>query len=416
MTASSPSSAPSPIPLAAAVALSFFVWGVLGVLVGSILPEVTADLALSSFEAGLIFVVWSFGFATGSAAAERLLRLAAAHRLLLVLSTATGIAALAQTQAPTFLVFGALYTALGLFGGAVFTASHTLFGTLFPARRTSALGVLDLVFSGGNIVAPLLVVGLVASEASWRVSFGLIGAAFLVCALAFAFGGRAAAAESAASDADAQDTPGAEATKAAAAKPADKALLAALAAGAFGLGATEWAQHVWFVTFALEAGADDAFARIALSTFTAGMVAARIAAIALGDRMRSAIVVRGLLALALAGHAAMLTAPGGVPLLVANLALGLGVGAMLPVFLGLAMDTDPARAAASSAVMIVSLTIGGQLASFTVGTLAEFFGVLVAFPVAFGAVAIMAAGFEAFRILAARRSADASRTTVTARG
>ncbi|MGJ3262079.1 MAG: MFS transporter [Salinarimonas sp.] len=404
------------LPLAAAVALSFFVWGVLGVLVGSILPNVVADLALSSFEAGLIFVVWSFGFATGSAAAERLLRLAPAHRLLLVLSAATGIAAIAQAQAPSFLIFGVLYATLGLFGGAVFTASHTLFGALFPQRRTSALGVLDLVFSAGNIVAPLMVVGLIAAEASWRVAFGLIGAAFLVCALGFALGGGARPAPGSTEPAaGAQPAGGPAPTPAAvaAARRADRLLLVALAAGSFGLGATEWAQHVWFVTFAIASGADDAFARMALSAFTAGMVAARVAAITLGDRMRGAAVVRGLLALALVGHAAMLVAPGGAPLLVANVALGLGIGAMLPVFLGLAMDGDPARAAAFSAVMIVSLTIGGQLASFTVGTLAEFFGVRAAFPVSFVAVAIMASGFEAFRILAARR---AERTGLAPRG
>ena len=46
-------------------------------------------------------------------------------------------------------------------------------------------------------------------------------------------------------------------------------------------------------------------------------------------------------------------------------------------------------------------------------TLAEFFGVLAAFPVSFVAVAIMASGFEAFRILAARR---AERTGLAPRG
>lgn len=389
------------LPLAAAVAFSLFVWGVLGVLVGSILPEVVAELSLSSFEAGLIFVVWSFGFAIGSAAAERLLRLAPAHRLLLVLSAATGVAALVQAEAPSFAIFAGLYATLGLFGGAVFTASHTLFGALFPARRTSALGVLDLVFSGGNIVAPLLVAGLVAADASWRVTFVLIGGAFLVCAIAFAFGGGAGLGR------PEEAAPAARGTTQASAQPRrlDWPLLVALAAGSFGLGATEWAQHVWFVTYAIAAGVDGAFARIALASFTAGMVAARVAAIALGDRMRTALAVRMLLASALAGHAAMPAAPGEAALVASNVALGIGIGAMLPVFLGLAMDGDPARAATFSAVMVVSLTLGGQVASFTVGTLAELTDVRTAFPAAFGAVAIMSAGFESFRILTARRAA-----------
>ncbi len=87
----------------------------------------------------------------------------------------------------------------------------------------------------------------------------------------------------------------------------------------------------------------------------------------------------------------------------------------LPLFLDLAMDGDPASAAAFSAVMIVSLTIGGQIASFTVGTLAEFFGVLAAFPVSFVAVAIMAAGFETFRVLTARRATRSPATRTTGR-
>lgn len=390
------------LSLAAAVALSFFVWGVLGVLVGSILPQVTVELSLSSLEAGSIFVVWSVGFAGGSAAAARLLRLAPAHRLLLVLSAATAVVALVQARAPDFVVFASLYGVLGLFGGAVFTASHTVFGALFPARRTSALSVLDLVFSGGNIVAPLLVVALVATDTSWRVAFSLVGAAFFVCALAFASGGRVSRAlAEAAPDRDAPASPPTFAQRA----RSDRILLVALAAGAFGLGATEWAQHVWFVTYAIAVGTDDAFARIALSVFTAGMVTARIAAVAWGERMRDARVVRGLFALALVGHGAMLAAPGGAPLLLANLALGLGIGAMLPVFLGLAMDRDPARAASFSAVMIIGLTIGGQVASFTIGTLAELTSVAAAFPASFVAVGIMAVGFEAFRILATSRDA-----------
>lgn len=383
----------------------------LGVLVGSILPQVTDALALSSFEAGLIFVFWSFGFVAGSAAAQRLLRLAPAHRLLLVLSAATGAAALAQTQAQSYAMFTALYGALGLFGGAVFTASHTLYGQLYPEKRTSALASLDLVFSAGNIAAPLLVVALIAGGLSWRTAFALIGAAFLVCAIGFALAGRARA-RAAKREAEQDNGQVAdelrEKPQPRAAAPADRRLLVALAAGAFGLGATEWAQHVWFVTYALAAGADDVFARLALAAFTAGMVAARIGAIVMGDALRAAVWVRGLLLLALGAHAAMLLAPTGTMMLAANLALGLGIGALLPIFLGLAMDGDPARGATFSAVMIVSLTIGGQAASFTIGTIAEFADVRTAYAGAFGAVAIMALGFEAFRVMTERRSVPAA--------
>lgn len=396
----------SRLPIAIAAAASFFVWGVLGVLVGSILPQVTDALAVSSFQAGMIFVVWSAGFVAGSAAAQRLLRIAPPHRLLLVLSMATGAAALAQTQADTYAVFTALYGALGLFGGAVFTSSHTLYGALYPERRTSALASLDLVFSVGNIAAPLLVVALIASGLSWRVAFALIGAAFLLCAAGFAVAGRLAAGE-AADDARREAAPTRTVPRPAA--PVDRLRLAALAVGAFGLGATEWAQHVWFVTYALAIGADDVFARLALSAFTAGMVAARIGAIVMGDALRSAAWVRSLLVLALASHAALVAAPTGPAMLVANLALGLGIGALLPVFLGLAMDGDPARGANFSAVMIVSLTLGGQAASFVIGAIADLAGVPAAYAASFAAVAIMAAGFEAFRIAAQRAAAAATR-------
>lgn len=394
------------LPIAMAAAASFFVWGVLGVLVGSILPQVTDALALSSFQAGMIFVVWSAGFVAGSAAAQNLLQAAPAHRLLLVLSVATGAAALAQTQAQSYLVFTALYGALGLFGGAVFTSSHTLYGALYPERRTSALASLDLVFSAGNIAAPLLVVALIAGGLSWRVAFALIGAAFLLCAVGFAVAGRVAKREPA-REAHRREAPADEARPAA--EPLDRLRLAALALGAFGLGATEWAQHVWFVTYALAMGADDVFARLALSAFTAGMVVARVGAIAMGDALRSASWVRFLLLLAVVSHATLVAAPSVPTMLVANLALGLGIGALLPVFLGLAMDGDPARGASFSAVMIVSLTLGGQAASFTIGALAERADVATAYAAAFGAVVIMAVGFETFRIAAHRAAPAAAR-------
>ncbi|MBM7045601.1 MFS transporter [Rhizobium lusitanum] len=361
----------------------------LGVSIGALLPNAMEAFSLSPLMAGMVFVVWSIGFSLGSIIAERLLRAYGTIAVLAVLSSITALCAFFQFSVMHAAVFFAIYLALGLCGGAIFTASHTLFGDLFAERRSSALAILDVVFSVGNMAAPLVIVAILRWQWSWQ-SFYLIAAlGFSAISCLFVlqlFGNRLSAKHKSSSRALEKKT-GLEALP--------LLSIACLAIASFALGAVEWTQNVWFVTYALAGGASEELARFSLSSFTAGMIASRLAVIWFDVAGRSVFVLRFMLALALLGELSVVFGGADVPMLTGNFLLGAGIGGLFPIFLGRAMDRHPASSAALSMLMVVSLTLGGQVASFTLGALAEQFGVSAAFLVTLPVIAIMAMAFEA---------------------
>jgi MFS family permease len=371
------------VPVALTTSISFFLWGMLGVYIGVVLPEVTHAFKLSLSDAGAIFTVWSIGFCIGSFCAERLLRITASTWIFAIFSAAAALLSTTQMSVPTYIWFTGIYGLLGLFGGCIFTASHTLFGMLFPKHRSAALSLLDLFFSFGNMAAPLLCVALINNGYSWKLFFLLIGVGFFVCAILFAFCRLKQYGSS-------YPLPAANEHKRIAGLNLGPTLLLAL--GSFGLGATEWTQNVWFVTYAIDRGATPDLGRFSLSVFTAGMIIARAGLIILNRISYRRRIEYGLFIVGLLGTSLIVFCP--VQYMIAgNLLIGIGIGALLPIFLGRAMDFDPVRSAAYSMVMIISLTLGGQIASIIIGLTADHLGVKTAYMVIFGFIVMMMVNF-----------------------
>jgi len=63
------------------------------------------------------------------------------------------------------------------------------------------------------------------------------------------------------------------------------------------------------------------------------------------------------------------------------------------------MDRNPTASAALSMLMVVSLTVGGQVASFALGAFADHFGVSAAFYVTLPVIATMSVSSEVCRRL-----------------
>ncbi|MGV2071154.1 MULTISPECIES: MFS transporter [Rhizobium/Agrobacterium group] len=377
--------------LGVSASISFFFWGMLGVSIGALLPNAMETFSLSPFMAGMVFVIWSIGFSVGSFAAERLLRAYGTIIVLTLLSALTAVFSLLQFTATVPSLFYAIYLALGLCGGAIFTASHTLFGELFVDRRSSALAVLDVVFSVGNMAAPLLIVAVLSWKISWQSFYLLLTFGFTLITGLFALQllGRNAGVFHERADSTMDARTGLNILP--------LASLVSLAIASFALGATEWTQNVWFVTYALEEGLPQDLARFGLSAFTAGMIASRVFVIWFDGAVRSVAIQRTMLLLALVGETIVIIAATAPLMLLGNVILGAGIGGLFPIFLGRAMDHNPSSSAALSMLMVVSLTLGGQVASFALGALSDRFGVTTAFSATVPIILIMAITFEAYR-------------------
>ena len=376
--------------LAAACAFSFLIWGMVGLAIGALLPAAVSTFSLSPIQGGMIFVVWSLGFSVGSLAAQRLLNVVGAARLLLAASACAGLSCWLQSHAQSYATFLTVFTGLGSFGGVVFTASHTLFGGLFRRRRPSALAVLDLVFSFGNMSAPLVILAIARSDRPWQSFFGWTGCGFALAAVLFA---TAAAGRSTQSP----TSPAADPDPVSEQPPGQAPRFVLLSLASFGLGATEWSQNVWFVTSALDRGLSPATADIALSLFTAGMILSRFSTIALGERRPPDGFIIVLLSLSGLGDAITASASTAGLIVAGNILLGAGLGAIFPVFLARAIDRSPGSAATCSTIMVVSLTLGGQAASLILGAAIARVGMSSAFALVMVFAALMIAGFEGYR-------------------
>ncbi|MBB4010175.1 MFS transporter [Allorhizobium taibaishanense] len=376
--------------LGASASISFFFWGMLGVSIGALLPNAMHTFALSPLLAGMVFVAWSLGFSAGSFAANRLLRIFGTVPVLACLSALTALFALVQFATTASGVFYIVYLLLGLCGGAIFTASHTLFGDLFTERRSSALAILDVVFSLGNMAAPLYILMVLHLQMSWQsfyltisIGFAAVGGLFVLQLLGpLATGARATAAMT-----------GNDRTSLALSE------LLFLGLASFSLGAIEWTQNVWFVAYALDVGLQQDIARYGLTAFTAGMIASRIFVMAFASAAKFAWTQRSMLIAALLGELLVLFAGSAPLILVGNFVLGIGIGGLFPIFLGRAMDRNPTASAALSMLMVVSLTVGGQVASFALGAFADHFGVSAAFYVTLPVIATMSVSSEVCRRL-----------------
>ena len=369
----------------------------MGVYLGAVMPEVIARFSLSQTGGGLIFVVWSLGFTAGSFLSERMLRKREPLSLLTILSMVTALVAAAQTYADTKAIFMALYGGLGLTGGAIFTASHTLYGQLFQDRRASALSVLDLLFSLGNMSAPLSAIAIFWFGLDWQDFFLFCGLGFLLSAACFAVFLRSRRRPPEGTGISDKKIDGHE-PKVGSHPHRRRLVVLCLSVGSLGLGALEWTQNVWLVSFAIGKGFDEATARYAMAIFTAGMIAARLTTIAAG---RLAQDPRLIVTFFLIGAIGVPFLFGDRPatLWLGNFLLGSGLGALLPIFLGRAMDGDPARSALYSMVMIVMLTIGGQLASLRVGVLADGIGIAFGYGVIVLFLALAIGGFGLLLIM-----------------
>ena len=128
--------------------LGFVVAGMATVLLGPILPELSARWSLSDLQAGSLFVAQFFGSTLGAILASHFSR---GCLIFGYASVAAGLAALALGDYGVVLLAFAL---LGVGLGSATTATNLLFGTERPDRRGAMLTRVNLFWGIGAVCCP----------------------------------------------------------------------------------------------------------------------------------------------------------------------------------------------------------------------------------------------------------------------
>jgi MFS transporter, FHS family, glucose/mannose:H+ symporter len=155
--------------------LGVAVTGVGTVLLGSILPQLSAQWHLRDKDAGLLLLVQFAAAASGALLVRRNLWKALACGFGLFGAGGICIFLLQQKSLPVFAVYG-----LGL--GLAMTANNMLAGRRHPNRMGSALAIQNFAWSAGAVACPVLVAQFLRHAASGS-AFGLLG--LLVIPFAF---------------------------------------------------------------------------------------------------------------------------------------------------------------------------------------------------------------------------------------
>lgn len=366
-------------------------WGVFGALLGAVTPNLRAQMGVSFQQMGWLMAIWSAGGAVGSLLGGAIAKRFPPRRLLRAYTAAVVAALAGVLLAPSFGWLAFFMVTIATFETALFTVGHGLLAEMSddPEQRARTISLVDVGYSLGTMASPLMAAAVLAANPSWRgpyVVFGLMALVMLVMTLQ-----RRRLRDVAFRPDHAHGAASGEARQ-----PMDYLGLLrqplvrwVLFAGVCS-GLCEWGQYFWFVSFATEAlGEHEQTARLALGFLMAGMVTGRIWQAFVHSRWSMEQKIQGLGALAAVALAGVWLSPADAPfawLALCNYLTGLGVSVGFPVLLGIALRGFPQEAPRMSALLMISFTVGAQIAALLMGELADQFGLRAAY-----AVLVMAA-------------------------
>ncbi|MDQ7746060.1 MFS transporter [Hydrogenophaga pseudoflava] len=380
-------------------------WGIFGALLGAVTPNLRAQMGVSFQQMGWLMAIWSAGGAVGSLLGGAIAKRFPPRRLLRAYTAAVVVALAGVLLAPSFGWLAFFMVTIATFETALFTVGHGLLAELSdePEQRARIISLVDVGYSLGTMFSPLMAAAVLAANPSWRgpyVVFGFMALVMLLMTLQRRYL-RTVAFRS--------DHAHAEATGQVH-QPLDYGGLLrqpvvrwVLFAGVCS-GLCEWGQYFWFVSFATEAlGESDQVARMALGFLMAGMVTGRVWQAFVHSRWSMEQKIQGLGALAALAITGVWLSPADAPfvwLALCNYFTGLGVSVGFPILLGIALRGFPQEAPRLSALLMISFTVGAQIAALLMGELAEHFGLRAAYAVL---VAAALSFFGAAWVLARQR-------------
>jgi predicted MFS family arabinose efflux permease len=383
-------------------------WGIFGALLGAVTPNLRAQMGVSFQQVGWLMAIWSAGGAVGSLLGGAIAKRFPPRRLLRAYTAAVMVAVVGVLLAPSFAWLAFFMVAVATFETALFTLGHGLLAELSddPEQRARTISLVDVGYSTGSVLSPLIAAGTLALDPSWRSPYVAFAALALVLLLLTLPRGPLRSVQFRADHApDPSVVPGT-----AGSAPLGYAgllgqplvrwvLLAGLCSGL-----SEWGQYFWFVSFATEAlGQHEQTARLALGFLMAGMVTGRVWQAFVHSRWRMEQKIQGLGLLAALALSGVWLSPADAPfawLALCNFLTGLGVSVGFPILLGIALRSFPQEAPRLSALLMIVFSAGAQIAALLMGELADQFGLRAAYAV----LVVAAFGFVACAWVLARRA------------
>lgn len=380
-------------------------WGIFGALLGAVTPNLRAQMGVSFQQMGWLMAIWSAGGAVGSLLGGAIAKRFPPRRLLRAYTAAVVVALAGVLLAPSFGWLAFFMVTIATFETALFTVGHGLLAELSdePEQRARIISLVDVGYSLGTMFSPLMAAAVLAANPNWRgpyVVFGFMALVMLLMTLqrrhlrSVAFRSDHAHAEATGQVHQPLDYGGLLR------QPLVRWVLFAGVCS----GLCEWGQYFWFVSFATEAlGESDQVARMALGFLMAGMVTGRVWQAFVHSRWSMEQKIQGLGALAALAITGVWLSPADAPfvwLALCNYLTGLGVSVGFPILLGIALRGFPQEAPRLSALLMISFTVGAQIAALLMGELAEHFGLRAAYAVL---VAAALSFFGAAWVLARQR-------------
>lgn len=380
-------------------------WGIFGALLGAVTPNLRAQMGVSFQQMGWLMAIWSAGGAVGSLLGGAIAKRFPPRRLLRAYTAAVVVALAGVLLAPSFGWLAFFMVTIATFETALFTVGHGLLAELSdePEQRARIISLVDVGYSLGTMFSPLMAAAVLAANPNWRgpyVVFGFMALVMLLMTLqrrhlrTVAFRSDHAHAEATGQVHQPLDYGGLLR------QPVVRWVLFAGVCS----GLCEWGQYFWFVSFATEAlGESDQVARMALGFLMAGMVTGRVWQAFVHSRWTMEQKIQGLGALAALAITGVWLSPADAPfvwLALCNYLTGLGVSVGFPILLGIALRGFPQEAPRLSALLMISFTVGAQIAALLMGELAEHFGLRAAYAVL---VAAALSFFGAAWVLARQR-------------
>jgi predicted MFS family arabinose efflux permease len=380
-------------------------WGIFGALLGAVTPNLRAQMGVSFQQMGWLMAIWSAGGAVGSLLGGAIAKRFPPRRLLRAYTAAVVVALAGVLLAPSFGWLAFFMVTIATFETALFTVGHGLLAELSdePEQRARIISLVDVGYSLGTMFSPLMAAAVLAANPNWRgpyVVFGFMALVMLLMTLqrrhlrSVAFRSDHAHAEATGQVHQPLDYGGLLR------QPVVRWVLFAGVCS----GLCEWGQYFWFVSFATEAlGESDQVARMALGFLMAGMVTGRVWQAFVHSRWSMEQKIQGLGALAALAITGVWLSPADAPfvwLALCNYLTGLGVSVGFPILLGIALRGFPQEAPRLSALLMISFTVGAQIAALLMGELAEHFGLRAAYAVL---VAAALSFFGAAWVLARQR-------------
>ncbi len=377
--------------------LAMLLYGISAVLIGPTLPGIVADLEISLGAAGLIGSMQNAGGFAGA-----LIMLLIAERMPRPKTVVVSFALLAATLvwigvSATYVLLLIAFAASGLFIRVLDVMLNAYTGELAGAESGRRLSALHTFFGVGAFGGPLLAAAAMRAGANWSSVYAVTGAGYFLVLLASAAVMRSYLDTRSHQDGPAStravtdhSTPNAEA-EASREFASPNGIIIALGGLLFfyaihQIGVISWLPY--FLQNQRGTGAD--FASVGLSMYWVGIIAGRIVASLLADRVGSArmLCAGAFIAAVAAGFGVFV--PHGVHAVLLFAVAGVAGGATIPLAYSVGYGAAPGNAGRITAVLAVIMLAGRVIGPWLIGFTADSANLIVAMSIP--AVVLAAAG------------------------